>query len=111
FSALKNISNFIVNAKVIGTLEEYDIKLSSDLDGVLKKSAGKIIAKQTEQLRQKLSKAIMDKVNGPLSDTAGSLSGLNGIQQELSKRLNLGSGLLGNLGKPGGKKGLKLPFS
>ena len=111
FSALRNVRDFIVNAKVSGTIQDYDIQLSSDLDGILKKSVGKIIAKQTQQLRQKLSQAIMAKANGPLSDAEGGLSGLGGIDKELSKRLKLGSGLLGNLGKPGGKKGFKLPFS
>ncbi len=111
FSALKQVRDFIVNAKVRGTIQDYSIQLSSDLDGVLKKSVGKILAKQTQQLKQKLTQAIMAKVNGPLSQAEGGLSGLGGIDKELSKRLNLGTGLLRNLGKPGVKKGFKLPFS
>ena len=111
FSALKGVRDFILNAEVTGTIQDYNIQISSDLDGILKKSVGKMLAKQSEQLRQKLTRAIMAKVNGPLSQAEGGLSALGGIEKELSKRLNLGTGLLRNLGKPGGKKGFKLPFS
>ncbi|MBW1730006.1 MAG: TIGR03545 family protein [Deltaproteobacteria bacterium] len=110
-STLKNISKFIVNAKVTGTIRDYNIELSSDLDGVLKKSAGKIIAKETEKLRQQLIKAIMARIQGPLSQAEDGLSGLNGIDKELAERLNLGTSVLGGLGKPGKKGGFKLPFS
>ena len=111
FSALRNVSDFIVNAKVTGTLTDYNIHVSSDLDGVLKKSVGKIIARETEELRQKLTKAIMARVNGPLGEAEDSLLQLGGVGNELAQRLSLGSKLLDSIGKTGGQKGFKLPFS
>ena len=100
-SALSEISKFTVNADVAGTLEAYDIRLTSDLDRVLKTAAGKTVRKQADQLERQLKDAIFTKVGGPLKQTKGSLSTLDTIGNELSNRLNLGNGLL---------TGLKLPF-
>jgi len=100
-SALSDISRFTVNADITGTLEDYDIRLTSDLDRVLKTAAGKTARKQADQLERQLKDAIFTKVGGPLEQTKGSLSTLDTIGNELSNRLNLGNGLL---------RGLKLPF-
>ena len=100
-SVLSNISQFTVNADLNGTLGDYDIQVTSDLDRVLKSAANKVVQKQAAALEKELKKAISAKVGGPLEQTKGSLSGLDAIGNELSTRLNLGNGLL---------RGLKLPF-
>ena len=100
-SALSDISRFTVNADVAGTLEDYDIQLSSDLDRVLKEAAGKTVQKQAAQLESELKSAVFAKVDGPLGEVRDSLGGLDVIGDELTNRLNLGNGLL---------RGLRLPF-
>jgi len=59
------------------------------------------VQKQAEKLEKELKRAIFAKVGGPLDQAKDSLSGFNAIGNELTSRLNMGSGLLG---------GLKLPF-
>ena len=100
-SALSDISRFTVNADVAGTLEDYDIQLSSDLDRVLKEAAGKTVQKQAAQLESELKSAVFAKVDGPLGEVRDRLGGLDVIGDELTNRLNLGNGLL---------RGLRLPF-
>lgn len=100
-SALSNISQFTVNADLNGTLEDYDIQVTSDLDRVLKSASSKVVQEQAAALEKELKKAISAKVGGPLEQTKGRLSALDAIGNELSNRLNLGNGLL---------SGLKLPF-
>jgi uncharacterized protein (TIGR03545 family) len=100
-SALSNISQLTLNADLNGTLEDYDIQVTSDLDRVLKSAASKVVQNQGAALEKELNKAISAKVGGPLEQTKGRLSSLNAIGNELNKRLNLGNSLL---------SGLKLPF-
>jgi len=100
-AALSDIARFTVNADVTGTLDDYDIQLSSDLDGIFKQAAGKILQNQSAELEKGLKQAIFARVNGPLGEARDSLGGLDAIGDELTNRLNLGNGLL---------RGLKLPF-
>ena len=100
-SALSDVSKFMVKADVTGTLEDYDIQLTSDLDRVLKASVGNMVRKQAARLEKDLKKAIFAKADGPLGQLKNSLGGFDAIDGELTNRLNIGSGLLG---------GSKLPF-
>ncbi len=108
-TALSETSHFAVKADITGTIDEYDIRLSSDLDQVIKAAAGGVLKKQAAVFEADLKKAIFAKVNGPLKDVEGQMGGLDMIGNELTSRLDLGNGLLGTAG--GGKKGrgLKLP--
>ena len=96
-SALSDISQFTVEADVAGTIEDYDIHLTSDLDRVLKDAAGNAVRKQAAGLEKELEKAIFAKVGGPLEQAKTSLGGLDAIASELTRRQNLGNGLLKDL--------------
>ncbi len=111
-AALADVHGFSVKAGITGTLDQYEVQLSSDLDRVLQEAVGKQIRAQLATFEAQLQAAIMEQVNGPLAELRGSLGGLDGIAAELAGRLNLGKDLL-QLAKPSGggaAGGFKLPF-
>jgi uncharacterized protein (TIGR03545 family) len=91
-SALSEVSAFAVKADVTGTLDQYEIHLTSDLDRVLKEAAGKLVQDYANRITKELEAAVMAKVGGPLSELKGSFSGLGGIGDELTARLTQGAG-------------------
>jgi hypothetical protein len=101
-SALSGVKNFKATVDVHGTIENYDFKIKSDLDQVLKRSVGSIVRKESAKLEAKLKQAVFAKVNGPLKDSKRNLGGFGNIEDELNKRLGSGTELL--------KGGLKLSF-
>ncbi|NOS35777.1 MAG: TIGR03545 family protein [Deltaproteobacteria bacterium] len=109
-SLLSDIRKLTITADVSGTLNKYDIKLSSDLDRILKNALGGVIKKQTALLEKRLTKEITGKLAGPMKGVNTDLGGLSGIGGELAGRLNLGSELLKGGQKKGLPGGIKLPF-
>ncbi len=108
-SALSDVKGFTLKAEVSGTVEQYDVKVASDLDRVLKDVVGKQVQAQIARLETELHSAISEKVAGPLNELKASLGGLDNIGTELASRLNLGTDLLKS-GKSSAPGGLKLPF-
>lgn len=109
-SALSGVSAFSVTAGLGGTLDQYDLRLSSDLDRVLKDAAGRFVQDYAGQVRKELEAAVMAKVQEPLNDVKSSIGGLGIIGDELQARLAEATGASkGTADKllPGG---LKLPF-
>ena len=100
-SLISDIRKLTITADVSGTLNKYDIKLSSDLDRILKNALGGVIKKQTALLEKRLTKEITGKLAGPMKGLNTDLGGLSRIGGELAGRLNMGSELL----KGGQKKG------
>lgn len=109
-SSLPAISQFHVNADIHGTLADYAIDLTSDLDRAFADAAGRAVGQQAAGFEKKLKEAVMAKVDGPLQATGKDMGGLSSISEELTGRLNLGNSLLENLKGRTGKGGLKLPF-
>ena len=100
-AALESLSTLAANADVNGTLENYTVKIKSDVDKLLKSAMGKVVNQQTAALKKQLKSQISAQLQGPAGEARGALGGLGGIQGELTERLNFGNGLLGDL---------KLPF-
>jgi uncharacterized protein (TIGR03545 family) len=100
-SALSQVNTFKATVNVKGTLEDYDVKIKSDIDRILKQAVGNIVRAESAKLQQKLEKAIFAEVNGPLMEAKGNLGGFGNIGEELNGRLSSGERSLG---------GLKLPF-
>jgi uncharacterized protein (TIGR03545 family) len=107
-SSLSDVKRFYVKADISGTLKDYNMRLSSDLDRVLKDAVGKQVKTQAARLEKELKAGISEKVNGPLGDLRADLGGLDAVGSELTSRLNLGSDLLKGTEKKG-SEGLKLP--
>jgi uncharacterized protein (TIGR03545 family) len=107
-SSLSDVKQFNVKVDISGTLKDYDMQLSSDLDRVLKNAVGKQVKKQAARLEKELKDRISEKVKEPLSNLKANLGGLDAIGSELTRRLNLGDDLLKGTEKEG-SGGLKLP--
>ena len=102
YAALADISTFSISARVTGPLDNYKIKMTSDLDKVLKNAVGRQMRALTNEFQDKLRAGILDKIKNPMADTSGSMSGLDSITREISSRLDLGNDVL--------KKQLKIGF-
>lgn len=123
---LASVKDFYIAIQITGTLNNYSLRIESDLDQLLNRALRKFFDAKIKEFEIKLKKSIAQATAGPLAETSGSLSGL----LDLSKGLNaegasykdlLGkatkSSLLGGTKKsaPLNKlkdqlKGFKLPF-
>ena len=99
-SALAQLSGFNVKVDVSGPLNDYNIRLSTDLDQALKSAAGRIIQQQAKKFEKELKTAVLAKAGGPLDQLKTDQNGLNAIDSQLTDRLKLGTGLLGNVKRP-----------
>jgi uncharacterized protein (TIGR03545 family) len=106
-SALSDIKSLRVKADITGTVRQYEVRLSSDLDQVLKQALGRQMQTQVGKFERQLRAAIAEKVHKPLGDLKSGFGGLTVVSDELTARLNQAAGLTGIGGTPGG---LKLPF-
>ena len=100
-AAIASVDRFSLKADVNGTLDAYTVDVKSDLDKVLKSAVGNLVSAQSGKFKAALKEEISKRLKGPMAEAQGSLAGLDAIEAELSKRLDLGDDLL---------KGLKLPF-
>ncbi len=90
-SALSKVSKFSLSADIAGSLENYTMNVSSDLDRVLKNAVGSVVQEQGARLEQQLKSAIQDRTGTQLKDLRESFGGLNeqgGRIDEVEKRLN-----------------------
>ncbi len=109
-SALSDVKALHLKADVTGTVKQYDVRLSSDLDQVLKQALGKQMQEQVGKFEGQLRTAIAEKVSKPLGDLKSSFGGLAGVGDELTSRVQQATGLTKGGGKDAGLGGLKLPF-
>ncbi len=111
-SALSGVRSFDLKAEVAGTLSDYDLKLSTDLDRVLKGVVGKAASDQAAQFEKSLRAGVFEKAKGPLEELRGGFSGLESIEGELLERTGLADKLLEEINEAalGGVKLPKLPF-
>ena len=96
-NALADVSSFSINAEVTGPLDNYNVKITSDLDRVLKNAIGKQIKGLSDEFQDKLRAGIQDKIKGPLGEATGSMSGLDNINQEIASRMKLGNDVSNSL--------------
>ncbi len=117
-SAVSGISQLSLKANVTGTLDKYDVELSSDLDRILQDAAGKMVNELAAKFGSQLQAAITAKIAEPMKQLQGTLEGFNAIGGDLGNRLGqhtevLNSFLEKTLPSKSLKKlpgGLKLPF-
>lgn len=109
-STLTKVSAFTLTADVQGTPEDYKLRISSDLDRVLKDAAGAVVKEHTDKLEQKLKAAVYEKAGGPLKELKDSFSGMGGIGDRLSSKEGQFSDVSKEAGQSGGSGRIKLPF-
>jgi len=89
-SALRGITSLSLSAEVTGTSDNFDIKIRSDIDDVLKNAVGAVVRDQMAGLEKELREAIAARVSGPLDKLNLGVKGLDGSGLELdalNKRL------------------------
>lgn len=117
--ALVSVDRFHLDVDVQGTLGDYQVKIESDLDQILRKALDQAVSGQLKKFESGLRKAVDEKAKGALSGAEGQLDGLLDLNQILSAKESSWKDLLvkaqGGLGPakkklPGGLGDLKLPF-
>ena len=109
-STVMGISQLSLQADVKGTLEQHDVALSSDLDRILQKAAGKMVNELAAKFGAELQSAISAKVSEPLQELKKNMSGFDSIAGDLTERVTQHNDILKSLlEKSLPTKGLKLP--
>lgn len=75
-SALSKVSNFSLSADITGTLQDYKMNISSDLDRVLKNAVSNVVRAQRTRLERELKTKIRERTGGQLRDLRESFGGL-----------------------------------
>jgi uncharacterized protein (TIGR03545 family) len=104
-ASLAKVSAFTLTADITGTPENYQVKVSSDLDKVMKDAAGSMVRDQREKLEKELKKAVQEKTEAKLAglkESMGGLSGQGGKLDGLQEKLN------GMIKEAGGSAGGKI---
>ncbi len=99
-SVLGDLSGFTAKVDVSGSANDYQVRLTTDLDQALKSAAGKIIQQQAEKFEKELKQGVLDKTGGALNELKTDQNILNQVGAQLTDRLNLGNGLLGSIKRP-----------
>ena len=99
-SALDSVKQLNASATVNGSLDNYPIDVSSDLDRILQNAMENFLRQQTQRLEGALTQAVNEKVNAPMQSARQSVTGFEAIGTELRQRLDIGKNLPGS----------KLPF-
>jgi uncharacterized protein (TIGR03545 family) len=100
-STLAKVTAFTLTADITGTPENYHVKVSSDLDKVLKDAAGSMVREQREKIEKELTKAVQEKTGAMLAGLKQSMGGLSdqggkldGLQEKLNGMLRDAGGKL-----------------
>ncbi|MDT3778068.1 TIGR03545 family protein [Nitrospira sp. MA-1] len=117
-SAVAGVSEFSVQANVTGTLEQHEVTVSSDLDGVLQDPAGKMVNEMAAKFGTELQSAISAKIAEPMQQLQNNFGGFEEIAGQLTERVTQHDAVLKSLlekslpikGLKDLPGGLKLPF-
>ena len=96
-SAVSGISQLSLTADVTGTLDNYDVELSSDLDHILQDTAGKMVNELAAKFGSELQTAISAKIAEPMKQLQQTLDGFNVIGGDLGDRLGQHTEVLNSL--------------
>lgn len=89
-SALSGVKRFEIKARIKGTLEEYRMEITSDLERILQDAVTGVVRKQAQRLEKHLKKAVFERVGEPLNETETAIAGLKEFSRALTERLELG---------------------
>jgi uncharacterized protein (TIGR03545 family) len=78
-SSLSKVSNFSITASISGTPENYDMKISSDLDRVISDTIGKVVGGLATKFEKDLANAIQEKTGGNIKDLQSELGRLGSL--------------------------------
>jgi len=86
-STLRGVSSFSLDAKVSGNLDDYTMKLSSDLDRIVKDRVSAELKDQVAKLEKDLRAEISARASGPIQQAKSSLGDFTPLGDELERRL------------------------
>ncbi|MDL1963893.1 MAG: TIGR03545 family protein [Deltaproteobacteria bacterium] len=109
FSVISDIKAFDLKSEISGTIQDYDLKLSSNLDNVLKDAVKKQVKAQAVQFEKRLLLVIQEKVGGSMADLETTIGGLGSIGSELMARSHFGDELF-KRSRKSGSGAMKLPL-
>jgi uncharacterized protein (TIGR03545 family) len=107
-NALSRVSAFSLTADISGSPDNYDVKVSSDLDRVFKDAIGRTVQEQGSRLEKELKAAVQVKTDEKLKELKASLGGLNAFGANIDGVQNQLNALLREATQKAGKP--KLPF-
>jgi uncharacterized protein (TIGR03545 family) len=81
--ALAGVTSLSLTAEIAGTPENFDLKVHSDLDEVLKGAVGSLVRDQLAGFENDLQKAIAAQTDGPLAKLGTGLKGLEAVGLDL----------------------------
>jgi uncharacterized protein (TIGR03545 family) len=90
-TALLSVSSLNLSAEVTGASDDFDVKVRSDIDDVLKNAVGAVVRDQMAGLEKDLKAAIGERIAQPLEKLDLGVKGLDACGLELdglAKRLN-----------------------
>jgi len=108
--AVSRVKGFGLEARASGTVDDYGVSVSSDLDRVLMDSAGSVIAEKTAEFRAKLSKKIEEETREKLAGLRSELSTLAAVRDELASRNLLIDKLIKDATSAMPARGLPIPI-
>lgn len=82
-SALTGVTGLNLTAEITGTPEDFDLKVRSDLDEVLKSAVAGLVRDQLAGFEGDIQKAIAGEVDGPLGKLGTGLKGLEAVGLDL----------------------------
>ena len=86
-SSLQDIKAFNVKGSLSGDQKDYDVKISSNIDRVMKKALSKRVEKESRRFAEKLKKEIAKKVGQPMNDLKKGSSDLGDLDKLLAGNL------------------------
>jgi len=103
--AVSALDGFSVGVKAVGTLSDYNVSVSSDIDNALKSAVGSLLKEESDRFEARLKDSIREKTEARL---AGLKDDLKGIEDKKSLLAGKSGSLDSLLGKSSGIKADKL---
>ena len=86
-SALERTVRFNVKASVRGTVKEYRINITSDLEDVLNEAVAVEVKGQFAKVEDQVRSVMAAKLTGPFREVRGNMAALEGLARDLENRL------------------------
>lgn len=90
---LAGISDLDLRADIDGDLDDYRVRLSSNIDDTLKNAMAKQLKQKAGAFEKGLKDAVAEKTRQPLAENSRLFSDLSSVENELTSRLGLGDAL------------------
>jgi hypothetical protein len=82
--AISSLDGFSVDVKATGTLSDYTISVSSDIDKALKTAVGSLLKEESDKFEARLKTRIREKTEKRLAGLKGELKGIENNKSQVS---------------------------